>query len=140
MPCVYLLAIDPPYQGKHHYIGFSHQPHPEKRLREHQAGRGGKFTSRVIRAGCKLTLIMHWSAPSITEKFERYLKERADTKYWCPHCKRNERAVPTMHDYDPSLVEQYYTKLRMRQMQKATLSDITADREFREQFGDGRWA
>ena len=94
MPHVYLIGIDPPYNGKHHYIGFTNREHPAIRLSEHIRGKGGKFTSRVVRAGHTLRPIMHWSGPEATLLFERYLKDRQDTKRWCPHCRLNSREIP----------------------------------------------
>ena len=98
MPCVYLLAIDPPYNGCSHYIGYSKHTHPAIRLAQHQAGRGGEFTKKAVAAKSKLSLIMHWSGRYADEVFERFIKDDRTRKEWCPHCGINTRPIPSLAD------------------------------------------
>lgn len=96
MPCVYLLHVDPSWRGRSHYIGFTNSSHPASRVARHKAGRGGTYTSRLVRAGHNLKLAVFW--PGADENFERWLKEQRNTKLWCPCCGINELAIPTIDE------------------------------------------
>lgn len=89
---VYLLHVDPPYQGyRRHYIGWTGKD-PIDRLYKHQTGKGGKYTARVHEAGCMFFLTAFW--PGETTYFERHLKDLKTTRLWCPHCGENKEPIP----------------------------------------------
>lgn len=87
MACVYLLAIDPPYEGRRHYIGMTREDTPDIRLGQHLRKKS-KFTAKCVKAGSDLWVIKFWGGLSEATAFafERFLKDGRDTKYWCPHC------------------------------------------------------
>lgn len=91
---VYLLHIDPPVNGKSHYIGFTDRD-PELRLKEHRSGRS-KFTAAMIARGSQLNLVYVW--PDGTTLFERWLKNARATKFWCPVCDLNHMPIPKLSD------------------------------------------
>jgi len=84
MSCVYLLHIDPPYKRAKHYTGWTKDDYPGRRVNLHLAGKGSKFTSRVVAAGHKLTLVHFWSGANL--KFERFVKDHVETKTQCRIC------------------------------------------------------
>lgn len=96
MAC-YLLNIDPPFKGKSHYTGYTSRD-PDVRFKEHEAGRGGVFTSNVVKAGCRLTLVHVW--PYGDRKFENKLKKLKHVKFWNPTRNINTFPFPTEKNID----------------------------------------
>jgi len=94
---VYLLHIYPPYKHARHYIGFTTDDTPgraNRRISQHI--RGLKNSSPLLRhaltAGSKIKVAYIWLGAD--RNFERKLKNRADTRRWCPCCKGHAK-VPT---------------------------------------------
>jgi predicted GIY-YIG superfamily endonuclease len=98
---VYLLHIDPPVNGKAHYIGYTTRD-PELRLKEHLAG-SSTFTSAMLAKGSTLRLVYVW--PTGDMKFERWLKNMQATKHWCPECGLHNLPLPQMKDMPYSAAE-----------------------------------
>jgi predicted GIY-YIG superfamily endonuclease len=90
---VYLLHVDPPFNNRRHYIGYTKGDSPDRRLLSHQKGVGCKYTKRLVKEGCKLSLAYFW--PTGDMKFEYFLKRLGVTKYWCPVCGLNKFPLPT---------------------------------------------
>lgn len=97
MGCVYLLHITPPLGHARHYVGYTDDVEPSRRLAKHAKGQGSKMLRAAVSSGRVLSVVHHW--PGATRRFEAYLKRRADTPSWCPACvdlpaKRRRRSVP----------------------------------------------
>lgn len=92
MPCVYLLHIDPPLGHARHYVGFSTDDDPCRRVEMHRKGAGSKMLRAAVRSGRKLTLVHFWTGAD--RKFEAWLHKRRDASKWCPSC-GGSRPLPT---------------------------------------------
>lgn len=99
---VYILCFDPAYsvisssgrvQTAKHYIGFTTDRDPSRRIAQHLAGKGNPLVKAVLDRGGKVNHVKTWR--SGTRKFERYLKDRADINHWCPCCGKG-RKLPTI--------------------------------------------
>jgi len=91
---VYVLHFDPPFQHARHYIGFTMDTTPDRRLKEHLTGRGSPLVYAAHKAGCKITVAKWWK--SGCRNFERWLKNRADVYKWCLCCGFCTRRPATM--------------------------------------------
>jgi len=91
---VYVLHFDPPYRHARHYIGFTVEKTPDRRLWQHLNGRGSPLVKAAVAAGCEVRVAAFWR--SGTRTFERWLKRRADVYKWCPCCGFLTRPRATM--------------------------------------------
>lgn len=98
MTCVYLLHIDPPFGRLRHYLGFTLDDDPCRRVMEHRRGRGSKLLRAATAFGCNITLVHFWAGGD--RRFEAYLKNRRDTPRWCPKCGDGSRPLPCCVGYD----------------------------------------
>ena len=79
---VYLLCLSRHFSHARHYLGSSNNV--QRRLGEHRAGRGSKFTQAVVKAGIELRLAATWEG----ERFdERQRKNGRNAARWCPFCR-----------------------------------------------------
>jgi len=94
MGTVYLLHFSRPFSHACHYLGWG-KGDASKRIADHLAGKGSKLTRHVVAAGIGLTLVATWKGD---RNFERKLKNRKNSKGFCPICKPelNERSRKAM--------------------------------------------
>lgn len=83
-PVVYLLCLSRYMSHSKHYVGTSVDV--DRRLSEHRAGRGSKFTQAVVKAGIELILAAVWPGERPEEK---YFKLRKNSARYCPFCREN---------------------------------------------------
>ena len=79
---VYLLCLERHMSHAKHYAGTSVDV--GRRLSEHRAGRGSKFTQAVVRAGIEMRLAATWPGERPEEK---YFKLRKNSARYCPFCR-----------------------------------------------------
>ena len=82
---VYLLHLERPLSPNHtaqHYIGQTYAP-VVRRLKEHRAGTGARFTQVACERGIAFLLARTWSGD---RRFERRLKNRKCGPRLCPIC------------------------------------------------------
>lgn len=79
---VYLLCLSRYMSHSKHYVGTS--VNVDRRLSEHRAGRGSKFTQAVVKAGIELILAAVWPGERPEEK---YFKLRKNSARYCPFCR-----------------------------------------------------
>lgn len=93
MASIYLLCIDPPYKHARHYIGFTEDDNPARRVNEHVSC-SAKGTS-LIRAAVQAGHTIHHALtiPNGSRTLERRLKNRKDTPRWCPLCAQRQPRV-----------------------------------------------
>jgi len=98
MSSIYVLHIDPPVAHAKHYIGFTTDPEPSRRVREHTSGghRANPLVKAAVKAGSTITLAHVFDGPGVDRNFERRLKNRADTSKWCPCCGIGSRSIPVV--------------------------------------------
>ena len=92
---VYLLHFDTPFEGHYskdhpkrrqvaaHYCGYTAHS-LERRLKEHEDGKGSALTRAIRRAGIGFTLAACW--PGEGRPFEKRLKARHQLSDFCPIC------------------------------------------------------
>lgn len=81
---VYLLCLERRMSHAKHYAGTSVDV--DRRLAEHRAGRGSKFTQAVVRAGIEMRLAATWPGRHPEEKYFKLLKNSARH---CPFCRED---------------------------------------------------
>ncbi|MCV0428349.1 MAG: hypothetical protein K5905_23070 [Roseibium sp.] len=91
---VYVLHFDPPYRQARHYIGYTPDASAERRVQEHLSGgyKASPLVKAALEAGSAVTLAHEF--PGDGRFFERWLKDRKDTRMWCRCCGVNARPVP----------------------------------------------
>jgi len=78
---VYLLHIEPAFNGASHYTGYA--DNVERRMIEHLTGRGAAITRAALEAGHTITLVRFWAGA--TMNFEYWLKvKQKNSKALCP--------------------------------------------------------
>lgn len=100
MPCyvigAFYMGIHVHYYHAAHYTGFSGTWRGVlKRLDEHNAGRGAKFTAAVVAAGCEWKLVAVYRGG---RDRERQLKRQKNAPRLCDQCnprlkRRREREI-----------------------------------------------
>jgi predicted GIY-YIG superfamily endonuclease len=91
---VYLLHLDRPLaMGRNqfgppasaHYLGWTAERSPTRRVAAHRAGRSGsKYMRQAYREGIVASLARVW--PNVDRHFERKLKRRKASGRLCPVC------------------------------------------------------
>lgn len=86
---VYLLHFDRPIgtarHSAQHYIGFvADSRQLDRRLKQHEQGRGAAITAAAVAQGIKLQLADWWRG---SRWLERKLKNRKNARYLCPICR-----------------------------------------------------
>lgn len=96
---VYLLHFDRPVaEGRpaQHYMGFADggEDAVQRRLRRHLEKRGSRLVAAAVKRGIEVRLAFVW--PEGDRDFERRLKNRKESKVFCPICtpKAAERKWP----------------------------------------------
>jgi hypothetical protein len=91
---VYVLHFAAPFHGANgrhigarHYIGWTGDPTPERRVAEHLAGQGSPLVAAVVAAGIAVELA-RWQPGD--RGLERRLHNCHGTRV-CPHCRRPRR-------------------------------------------------
>jgi hypothetical protein len=97
MPSIYVLHFEPAFGHARHYIGFTTDPEPDRRVREHLScsAKGNPLVKAAVKSGSSVTLAHVFSGSGIDRNFERSLKNRADTARWCPCCGNDSRPIPS---------------------------------------------
>jgi predicted GIY-YIG superfamily endonuclease len=93
---VYLLHFNPSFKHAAHYVGWCQDDQPDRRLKEHLAGRGSRLVKAAVAAGCEIE-VAHFF-PGASRTFERRVKNRGSAKKWCPVCGIKERPIPVCED------------------------------------------
>jgi len=96
---VYVLHFDPPYQHARHYIGYTPDDTADRRISEHLScgEKGSPLVSAAIMSGSEVSVAAIF--PGAGRDFERWLKDRRDTRRWCPTCGVGTKRFP-----DPSRI------------------------------------
>jgi predicted GIY-YIG superfamily endonuclease len=82
---VYVLHVDPPYNGRFgHYVGHTFRS-VAVRLVEHRNGEGCKWTARAKKAGCSFYLGASWPG---SLRDEQWVKVSGGGKRFCDICQR----------------------------------------------------
>lgn len=89
MTSLYLLHFDRPLanakQGSRHYLGFSKDRDPSKRIEAHRTGRSGAaFTMQARREGIAFVVAATWIG--LTQEHERRVKRQKHLARYCPIC------------------------------------------------------
>lgn len=106
---VYLLHLSAPIgtdkQAARHYLGWAEDV--ERRLWEHRAGAGARFTRAAVKRGVSLYLARTWPG---TRELERIYKQWHGPYKLCPMCKEasQEQEAPTLPDRPATLWEGVY--------------------------------
>jgi len=95
MSGVYLLHFDKPFGHARHYLGYTEDDDPSRRVQEHLSGghRANPLVKAAVAAGRKVELA-HF-IPGADRTFERKLKNWGGKAKWCPLCGVNTRPLPT---------------------------------------------
>jgi predicted GIY-YIG superfamily endonuclease len=78
---VYLIHFDKPLKHARHYIGWTTDL--EKRIGQHENGRGSRLLEIVGAAGITFKVVRTWKG---SRKLERKLKNRNGARHICPTC------------------------------------------------------
>ncbi len=70
---VYLIHFSKPVHHAGHYIGYTPDDEPNRRVAEHTAGTGSPLVAAALRAGASLAI---WKWPGAGRDFERWLKNK----------------------------------------------------------------
>lgn len=89
---VYVLHIDPPHRHARHYVGYTPDPDPARRIDEHLNGMGSPLIKAALAAGC--TVAVAYVFDGAERDFEHNLKKRKDVRQWCPLCAVGGRPMP----------------------------------------------
>lgn len=83
---IYVLHFDPPFHHAKHYVGFTPDADPARRVQEHLrcTQKGSPLVRAAIQAGCEVSLAAVIEGCRNTE---RKLKNRKKTSAFCPLCK-----------------------------------------------------
>jgi len=84
----YLLHFDQRYEHAGHYTGWATDL--DRRLPEHQAGRGARLLEVITQAGIGFRLARTW--PGGTRARERQLKNSGGASRYCPICQDDRKA------------------------------------------------
>jgi predicted GIY-YIG superfamily endonuclease len=97
---VYLLCFNSKLKHAKHYIGYTKTPDGlEPRMEKHRKGTGSKLMAAVAKAGIDFVVTRMW--PNGDQTFERMLKNKKNSKYLCPNCTPNIKAVQyVLHDIE----------------------------------------
>lgn len=91
MSCCYLICFERPYKHARHYLGFTKDDTPDRRIDSHRRGTGARLMSVVNAAGIKWTHVRTWKGA--TRQDEIKLKKRGGAARHCPVCKAVQRAA-----------------------------------------------
>lgn len=86
MGTVYLLHFNREFKGCRHYIGYTENL--DKRIKAHRSKRGARLVAAVVGEGIKFRVARTWE--NVDGHFERSLKNRKNSKFLCPICKKRE--------------------------------------------------
>ena len=87
---VYVLCIRPAYWHAKHYIGWTIDPDPARRVAEHLAGRGSPLIRATVAAGRAVDLVL--AVPG-DRRLERRWHNRHGTRI-CPRCRSQRPPRP----------------------------------------------
>lgn len=93
MSCCYLICFDAPYRHARHYLGFTKDPIPDRRIDAHRRGEGSRLIAVVNAAGIGWTVARVWKG--YTRAQERALKKQGGASRLCPVCKKAGRVPPS---------------------------------------------
>lgn len=83
---LYLLHIEPPYKQAKHYLGFTPDEDPARRVAEHLSG--GCKASPLIKAALKAGhTVTHVRTMEGSRTDERRIKNKRNTPRLCPCCR-----------------------------------------------------
>lgn len=82
---IYLLCFEKPLAHARHYLGWTEDADPSKRLDTHRSGDGSPLVRAVVRSGIDFRLVRTWDGK--TRHDERRLKKRKDVAVLCPVCR-----------------------------------------------------
>lgn len=86
MSCCYLICFaGTPYKHAGHYLGFTKDATPDRRIESHRRGEGSRLLAVVNAAGIPWTVARVWKG--YTRSQERALKKQGGASRLCPVCK-----------------------------------------------------
>ncbi len=88
---VYLIHFSKPVAHARHYIGYTPDDDPTRRVDEHRNGTGSPLVRAALRDGASLALF-EWRGAG--RDFERWLKNQHHTPRLCPFCTGNAPPEP----------------------------------------------
>jgi hypothetical protein len=99
MAC-YMLCFEPRYQHAKHYIGWTSDPTPARRINVHltKGAKSSPLVRAALDAGCEVRIAKTWDGNAAGRDFEAALKRRRDYARWCPACSSKGRKVPEPRD------------------------------------------
>ena len=80
---VYLIHFSKPVHHAGHYIGYTPDEDPTRRINEHRNGNGSPLVRAALERGASLAV---WDWPGAGRDFERWLKDWHATWRFCPFC------------------------------------------------------
>lgn len=86
---VYLIHFDARFHHAGHYIGYTNEKFPRKRLARHRSGAGAKLLRAIQAAGIGWRVVRVWMKASRGD--ERKLKGRGGAARLCPVCRYSGR-------------------------------------------------
>jgi predicted GIY-YIG superfamily endonuclease len=86
VPCIYLLHFDRPLSHARHYVGYTDDPTPDRRIARHRQGRGSKLMAAVVQAGITFSVARVWSDANRDQ--ERQIKKGKNAPKLCPICRQ----------------------------------------------------
>lgn len=87
MGLVYLIHFDESLKHAKHYLGYVEKD-VEKRFKRHVDGNGAKILKAANEAGIEYRIARVWYG--VDRNFERTMKNRKNTKFYCPVCKEGD--------------------------------------------------